>query len=49
MTSNWFNKTVEETVRQLETNEEIGRAIDEIVTLNPLGIYKKVTRQAVTA
>ena len=32
-----------------ETNEEIGRAIDEIVTLNPLGIYKKVTRQAVTA
>lgn len=27
-----------------EADAEIERAIDEIVTLNPLGIYKKVTR-----
>ena len=27
-----------------EENEEIERAIDEIVELNPLGIYMKVTR-----
>ena len=30
MTSNWFNKTVEETVRQLETNEEIGLTTEEV-------------------
>ena len=30
---------------QKEENEEIERAIDEIINCNPLGIYKKVTRQ----
>lgn len=28
-----------------EVNEETERAIDEILTLNPLNIYKKVTRK----
>lgn len=27
-----------------EYNREVERAIDEIVTINPLGIYKKVAR-----
>lgn len=33
---------------QKETNEEIERAIDEIVAINPLNIYIKVDRKAVT-
>lgn len=28
-----------------EEDEEIERAIDEIITLNPLGIYKKVKKE----
>lgn len=32
---------------QKEENEEVERAIDEIITLNPLHIYKKVTRSTV--
>ena len=30
---------------QKEIDEEIERAIDEIVTINPIGIYKKVRRE----
>ena len=30
-----------------ENNEEIERAIDEIIAINPLNIYKKVRRQLV--
>ena len=30
---------------QAEIDEEIERAIDEIITLNPLGIYIKVTKK----
>lgn len=30
---------------QKEESEEIERAIDEILSLNPLGIYKKVTKE----
>jgi hypothetical protein len=30
-----------------EYNHEVERAIDEIVTINPLGIYKKVTKPQV--
>ena len=30
---------------QKEANKEIERAIDEIIELNPLNIYKKVVRQ----
>ena len=33
---------------QKEMDEEIDRAIDEIITLNPLGIYIKATRQTDT-
>ena len=33
---------------QKEMDEEIDRAIDEIITLNPLGIYVKATRQTDT-
>ena len=33
---------------QKEKDEEIERAIDEIIMLNPLGIYKKVTRNSNT-
>ena len=33
---------------QKEIDEEIDRAIDEIITLNPLGIYIKATRQTET-
>lgn len=29
---------------QKEKDEEIERAIDEIILVNPLGIYKKVTK-----
>lgn len=30
---------------QAEIDEEIERAIDEIITLNPLGIYIKITKK----
>ena len=33
---------------QKEMDDEIDRAIDEIITLNPLGIYIKATRQTDT-
>ena len=33
---------------QKEMDDEIDRAIDEIITLNPLGIYIKATRQTET-
>ena len=33
---------------QKEMDEEIDRAIDEIITLNPLGIYIKAIRQTDT-
>ena len=33
---------------QKEMDEEIDRAIDEIITINPLGIYIKATRQTET-
>ena len=33
---------------QKEMDEEIDRAIDEIITLNPLGIYIKATQQTET-
>ena len=33
---------------QKEMDEEVDRAIDEIITLNPLGIYIKATRQTET-
>ena len=36
-------QTTEEMSEQ-EYNREIERAIDEIVMINPLGIYKKVTK-----
>lgn len=36
---------ISDDMSQKEEDEEIERAIDEIVTLNPLGIYKKVTRE----
>ena len=29
---------------QKEVDDEIERAIDEIITLNPIGIYKKVIK-----
>lgn len=34
-----------EDMSQKEEDEEIERAIDEIITLNPLGIYKKVKKE----
>lgn len=37
---------VTEEMTQKEENEEIERAIDEIIFLNPLSIYKKVRRQS---
>lgn len=39
--------SISEEMSQKEQDEEIERAIDEIVMLNPLGIYKKVRREAV--
>ena len=33
---------------QKEMDDDIDRAIDEIITLNPLGIYIKATRQTET-
>ena len=38
---------VSEDMSEEEYNEEINRAIDEIVTTNPLGIYIKVTKDLV--
>lgn len=36
-------KTSDEMSEQ-EYNHEVERAIDEIITINPLGIYRKVTK-----
>lgn len=36
---------VDSGMTQKEINEEIERAIDEIIMYNPLNIYKKVTRE----
>lgn len=36
---------VTDDMSQKEANEEIERAIDEIIELNPLNIYKKVVRR----
>ena len=36
---------VSDDMTQKEVNEEIERAIDEIILLNPLNIYKKVKRE----
>lgn len=33
MTNNWFNKTVDETVNELKTNEESGLTTEEVNTL----------------
>lgn len=38
-----------EDLSQKEIDEEIERAIDEIIMINPLHIYKKVKRTAVSA
>ena len=32
MTNNWFNKTVDETVNELKTNEESGLTTEEVNT-----------------
>ena len=40
---------VTEDMSQKEANKEIERAIDEIIELNPLNIYKKVKRQVEVA
>lgn len=37
--------SISEEMSQKEIDEEIERAIDEIVTINPIGIYKKVRRE----
>ena len=37
---------ITEDMSQKEETEEIERAIDEIITLNPLGIYKKVCKKS---
>ena len=39
---------VTDDMTQKEVNEEIERAIDEIIQFNPLNIYKKVKREVVT-
>lgn len=36
---------VTDDMTQKEANEEVERAIDEIIELNPLNIYKKVERK----
>ena len=47
MTNNWFNKTVDETVKELKTNEESGLTTEEVKTrkekygLNELATKKK--------
>lgn len=38
---------ISDDMTQKEIDEEIERAIDEIVMVNPLGIYKKVKREIV--
>ena len=38
---------VTDDMTQKEVNEEIERAIDEIIQFNPLNIYKKVKREVV--
>lgn len=38
---------ISDDMTQKEIDEEIERAIDEIVALNPLGIYKKFKREIV--
>ena len=35
---------ITEDMSQIERDRETDRAIDEIITLNPLGIYKRVER-----
>lgn len=40
---------VTDNMSQKEVNEEIERAIDEIILYNPLNIYKKVQRQVQVA
>lgn len=40
---------VTDDMTQKEANEEIERAIDEILLHNPLNIYKKVQREIVSA
>lgn len=40
---------VTDNMSQKEVNEEIERAIDEIILYNPLNIYKKVERQVQVA
>ena len=40
---------VTDDMTQKEANEEIERAIDEILLYNPLNIYKKVQREIVSA
>lgn len=40
---------VTEDMSQKEASKEIERAIDEIIELNPLNIYKKVKRQVEVA
>lgn len=40
---------VSDNMSQKEVNEEIERAIDEIILYNPLNIYKKVERQVQVA
>lgn len=40
---------VTDNMSQKEVNEEIERAIDEIILYNPLNIYKKVKRQVQVA
>ena len=40
---------VSDNMSQKEVNEEIERAIDEIILYNPLNIYKKVKRQVQVA
>lgn len=39
---------VTDDMTQKEVNEEIERAIDEIILYNPLNIYKKVKREVVS-
>jgi len=38
---------ISDDMTQIEENEEIERAIDEIISINPLGIYKKVTQKTI--
>lgn len=40
---------ITDNMSQKEVNEEIERAIDEIILYNPLNIYKKVKRQVQVA